>query len=191
MNLYNEVTGEVNLDFFCHDNTRPELAKPFSIHAHSYASNEHLLVRISRRPDIAEHADEKFRQGVLRVISDAGEPVNFHTVSLPPETEVACTQCGGNGKEHDCPRCECACSFCDGDGVQSSDFGLSVAIGNSPCQAGHIRHLLSLPGFRIAPRSKEQNDAPLRFSFDAGDGLLMPLGCECGKHIIAELAQLS
>ena len=186
---YNEVTREVNLDFFCHD-TRPELLKPFSIRDHSYASNGHWLVRVARRVDIVELDDEVLFQRVLKVISEAGQPGNVHEVivSLPPATEIACTACGGNGKEHsDCPCCECECSFCDGDGICSSDTDLSVGIGASSCSGVLIRHLLTLPKFRIAPRSKKQNSAPLWFSFDGGDGLLMPLHGKSGTHIIAEV----
>jgi hypothetical protein len=185
---YNEVTREVNLDFFCYDydGTRPELTKPFSIHDHSYATNGHWLVRVLRRLDVAETDNEKLRQSVPNVISAAGEPGDFRavTISLPPT--IACVECGGDGKEqHDCPCCECKCSVCDGAGVCSSDFGLSVGIGASSCQAAYIRHLLTLPNFRIAPRPEK--GVPLWFSFDGGDGLLMPLAIESEADIIAEL----
>jgi hypothetical protein len=53
----------VDLDLFC-DPERRNLAVPFSLNRHTYATNGHIIVRVPRRPDIPENKEAPNPEGL-------------------------------------------------------------------------------------------------------------------------------
>ena len=104
----------LSLEMFC-DPERPELARPFSIDAWTYASNGHILVRVPRRDDVGECKGD-FAAKVLALMSAAASRKPRYSPApkfeLPEsfEREEDCFDCSGTGKAHNCPACQCVCA---------------------------------------------------------------------------------
>jgi hypothetical protein len=166
----------INLETFCNPG-RPELARPFSIDAWTYASDGCVLVRVPRRDEIAE-CESDFAAKVHAMVCTVASR-KPHYSSAPPfdlpersEREEECFVCDGSGNahHHHCPHCRCECPRCKGTGkIVALE---TVKIGNVPFNSKYVSWLQRLPNLELdrIPRGVK----PLRFRFDGGEGLLMP-----------------
>jgi len=107
-------------------------------------------------------------------------------LKLPPQT-TDIVRCGCyEGKIHECPNCECECSSCDGSGdiKVNSDDDKSIDILALPFSLRYVRLVTTLPNVQIAKIALlDDIGTCLRFKFDGGDGLLMPLTNARNDHI--------
>jgi hypothetical protein len=162
----------IDLQPFCStDDTRPYLMKPYSRGEFTYATNNHVLVRVPRRDDAPEHDKAPNVESVF-IKFHKGEFVPAPPFDVPAFETTECDECaGGTEPAHDCPECECECETCDGTG--SIVEKASLTIRGSIFDAKYIRLLLALPSLEL-PTTIDAIDA-MPFKFEGGDGLLMPM----------------
>lgn len=177
----------IDLQQFCAtDKTRPYLLKPFSAGEWSWATNGHIMVRVPRRSDVPERAKHG-EPDVEKVIADTAEKLQGDFVPLPKvefpprdEDEEECENCDGSGKAHSCPDCECKCEECGGTGLYQPYRDVSVGIGEAIYSGKYVALLQSLPG---PIRIRTSPEYPAHFTFDGGEGWLMPMSGQRGTHI--------
>jgi hypothetical protein len=196
------VTKEVLQKFCSDDPTRENIAAPWSSGAHSYATSGHILIRVPRIDDIPErgsvpNAEELF----VNMDRKSWFPMDAISLPEPSSTTKECPECKGLGaEERVCPECygsgtvdfsnryseyEVDCRSCDGEGkIHKCDHCGSdgkittqdlqpTEIGGHHFQARYLRLLKSLPGCKVGPNETYLDVAA--FTFDGGDGLLMPM----------------
>lgn len=176
----------IDLKQFCStDRYRPYLHQPFSRGEFTYSTNGHVCVRVPRmveypeqeKPDLAKLFAAYFKPGARGTV-EAGLPER-------KEVFVDCEDCDGRGTEHDCPECHCTCDRCDGDGRLEKSELVTVGIGTATYDAKYIRKLMTLPGFRMDPNPPKAEAGS--FTFDGGEGIVMPLRWEDKPHISAKV----
>ena len=179
-----EDASPLDLQPFCStDEVRPYLMKPFSRHGFTWATNGHILVRVTLRSDISD-VDKKFNiAGPLQDFESASFFKPEYFLPPPVPAPVGCAACDGRGHEHDCPSCGCICGACDGKGEVNPENNMSVSIGPTPFSLKYIRQILSLPGIEIETLAADQSMKPLFFRFDGGIGALMPLRSPHTDHV--------
>ncbi len=125
----------IDLTKFCQPpgEYRTRLQAPFSAGDWTYATNGHMAVRVARRDDVAETADEYAKAAVAleRTFSSAGtfpwRPLDVVIPEVKLERcgicrglarGVACSACKGEGSHRcDCKHCTASCEDCDGSGI--------------------------------------------------------------------------
>jgi hypothetical protein len=190
----------MNLQPFCHPNRAyGSLSTPFSRGEHTYATDGHLIVRVPRLADVFE------RDNTPRVDHLGWNHAELEDWANPPEIDQAtlklCSVCKGSGKTNICPECdgdgeviaeshmreyEVVCKTCGGDGkIAGGEDVCDHCLGNGkdidnpvPWRGGHVSgqllaRLSTLPGLQLS-RYGEPTEV-IRFKFDGGDGLVMPM----------------
>ena len=167
----------INLETFCSPE-RPELARPFSLGEWTYASNGHVLVRVQRREEIPENAENPVGFRAASLFSEITRKPHYTPApkfELPEalEKKVRCFPCDGSGKAHrrQCPDCQCECPVCHGTG-ERIEPAEPIKIGRTSFTAKYISWLQQLPNLELDRVPRGPN--PMRFRFDGGEGLLMP-----------------
>lgn len=152
---------------------RPDLHKPFSRGQYTYATNGHIVVRVSRIADVAEQ--EKHDLSGLFNLNFKDEPRGVLEVKIPviKDDWCDCRVCDGRGTEHDCPDCSCQCDSCNGEGRENKAPTAKITIGDAVYNAKHIQQILELLGLRFPLYPPK--DTASWFVFDGGEGLLMPM----------------
>lgn len=188
------------------DQLRSWMCKPFIIDDYIYATNGHLVVRIKSIilemiPNFIQSAEYKsfvtnkvpdiFVDTLKRIFSKqyvATLPIAIDLEIMPEENP--CNTCNSRGTIttdlHECPYCECEkyerdCHDCWGEG-KINNIPISVIYGIK-FNYHYIQKLKTLPNIKII---KPDNDQATYFSFDCGDGYIMPISTmyEIGKNII-------
>lgn len=171
----------INLKQFCStDKLRPYLHEPFSFGEYTYATNGYILIRVPRLteyPEVekapAKAAEERFSsRAVYRM-----QPLPAYR--FPEPEKVKCSGCDGRGHEHDCPDCTCECEDCNGMGWIRER--ISAALGAAVFDAEYLSWIAALPGV-IVP-TEPSPTKPMPFTFDGGEGVLMPRRGPAEKHI--------
>ena len=180
----------IDLQAFCGDGEIDfRIGSPFSKGEWTYATNGHIIVRVPLVAGLREdgpNADKIFENATK---GDRPSLI-LVTPELPPLSDaqaVDCDDCDGTGLVHDCPSCDCKCEECSGTGLcdgASPDKAVSVQIGDVPFACEYIRLVSALPGLRITRPIKEK---PWWFSFDGGEGILMPLRAARETNIVAKI----
>lgn len=162
---------------------RDYLRAPYSVGEWTYATNGHIAVRVPRRPDVGENS--KAPQKIAELFEAAATQPLRDLPQFPlPETEKEeCPHCEGRGTEHGCPNCHCQCESCDGTGTREEDA--SVGIGGRCYALRYVRRLLLLPHLSVA--SAPPSTTAMRFAFDGGEGILVPLRTPYSTHVDAPL----
>lgn len=171
---------------FCStDPVRPYLHAPFTQDGHTYATNGHILVRVAERPGVPPPPENKPRADKLFDKEWREPTMALPAFELPKEEFNDCERCDGlKSNYHDCECCTCVCEKCNEDGKVSSLTGVSVGICGAIFAAKYAKMLQALPGIRVAaPKSGYD---PMPFSFDGGDGIVMPLKESLMTHIEAQ-----
>lgn len=170
----------IDLQQFCAtDDDREYLKSAFSDDAYTYATNGHYAVRVPKIADVIGH-DNAPREKASKLFADnplldAVAAPAFDFPEAPPVTTEDCAWCDADGKTHDCPCCECVCEECDGKGTVDTVEKAQITIHGTPFNARYIRQIFALPGLKLPPQATNDINAPMPFSFDGGEGLLMPM----------------
>lgn len=146
----------IDLKQFCgKGDYREILNAPFSDSEFTYASNGHIIVRVPRRSDIEPLSGGSFLPSAQKKFGEnkPGELIAIPT--LPPLKMIPCDEC-----EH-------GCAYCENGFVPKMQW---VELGDTQFMNHYLHLVVSLPNALISPNGK--NAAP--FTFDGGDGLLMP-----------------
>lgn len=173
----------IDLSAFCP--SKPfayRMKSPFSRGDYSWATDGRILVRVPRRPDIAENPDAPNVEKFWVDFPQAGwcRPV---VRELPTPKKKVCTACGGRGRKHECPECECTCEECDGLGLH--DEKQAVTVGERAVQLHHARMIVGLDWLEIVPPAK--TDHLLLFQFEDGQGIICLLFQSHGLRIVGSL----
>jgi hypothetical protein len=156
------------------DMSREYLMTPFTMDGFTYSTNGHIIVRV---PAIegAECRDKVGADRVFQFATDELYSLSFPTLPPVPDTkEVECSDCEGTGHEHpNCDKCECDCLNCDGAGTEKIEPKKYVLIDGGLFDLKYVTMLAELAPIRIARRT--ENQQPLYFRFEGGEGALM--GC--------------
>lgn len=180
------LTVEQMKPFCSTELSRPYLHTPFSLGEFTVATNGHILVRVPRMANVAEISQ------ILSVDALFHDPVKGYRelgrldIPVVAETIEKCGDCNGRGTyghAHDCPDCTCdeTCEECNGTGKVTRIPKISVEIGGLIFDAKYVRMLLALPNLQIEGRLKKAER--MRFTFDGGDGALMPMRAEHETHV--------
>lgn len=154
--------------FVSKDMQRSTIEKPWTRGGFTYATNGHIIVRVPARADVPEVMTApdatKLKWGVV------GESVPIP--DLPEPTMEECGDCFAI--EEDMKDCE----ECKGTGKVPKYH--DVEVGGASFSAEYLALIKALPGYRFYPVkndfSKVRYSAnPSPFTFDGGEGLLMPL----------------
>ena len=165
----------IDLTKFCAaDDVRTYLRTPFSYGNYTYATNDHIIVRVDRRPDAPEgNAKHLPQSSVEKALCLDRESVfrRLPILAFPASETTECGHCHGSGHEHDCPDCECECEACDGSGGVLPERSCSIEGINF--DAKYIGWIMTLPNIEVETNPKEK--LPWKFRFDGDVGALMPL----------------
>jgi hypothetical protein len=153
--------------------------QPFSRGDYTYATNGHVIVRVPRRDEVPEQPKAPLTVGAVFYKIDASLPFRrIPRYEIPEAKKSPCIHCF-DGFQHDCPNCECECEECDGTGTEIEL--ISVALGPAILAAQYVKLLQTLPDIKIAVGS--DRNRPMHFTFDGGDGLLMPMSRPYDTHV--------
>ena len=183
---------------------RKYIETPFSIGAHSYATNGHIIVRVPRRPDVPD-VSPWFADKVLALVKSvdydtvyvdlppfADPPVKSCTTCKDQKFVVSCSECNGTALKT-CPCCggEMECKACDG-GLVPANADTPDALTCPDCD-GEIKYdravrvvfgkILLAPRYAVLLRELPgiqiaiHNDPvfPIPFRFDGGIGIIAPI----------------
>ena len=163
-----------DLQAFCSDreDIRYYLCKPWSAGEYTYATNDHIIIRVSRLPDVAEEPKAPNAAGLIAKIAPASNWMPVPVAVMPPMIE--CDECHGTGLYIDPfdndPTQQPSpmdCEWCNHTGKVKKLVG--VAVGNAwfdQC------YLSMLQGWEISP--DRMKAAWIRNVNIDADGLLMP-----------------
>ena len=168
----------MDLKPFC-SKYRPYLHEPWSRDAHTYAANGYIAARVPRRDDVSENPKAPACERLFDKIDRSLPLRSIPHYDVPEPKATDCSYCHGRCHEHDCPDCSCECEYCDGLGRNIASC--SVALGPGLFAARYIQLLATLPGILIAPGP--DRFTPAYFTFDGGDGLIMPMTREGDTHV--------
>lgn len=174
------------------------LHKPFDRGNYTYATNSHIAARVPKIDGFEPIPDDKLKK--LEELFDGNSRDDFVELTKLPHPEK-CTSCNGSGVGYKCPSCdgegdfeheghEYDCKECGGSGeVDDGDdahkqpcwkcdgsghAAQPVKVGAGHFDRRYLAKLMELPGVKFAPHPSD----PMRiayFTFDGGEGLLMPM----------------
>lgn len=152
------------LKTFCSD-WRPLLEEPWSDMGFSFASDGMILVRIPEIAGATSHQNNLSKLWNYLVASP-------RMVSLPPLLEVKakleCDICRGSGIS------KCSCSHCQGHECECMEKSANfMIIGTRRLRLDLLSKIAALPNLKIQMDGGEES--PAKFTFDGGDGLIMPM----------------
>lgn len=160
----------IDLQKFCaSEDSNYQMKAPFTRGEFTYATNRHLIVRVSAVPGILpdEKAPNPQKLGWDAVVTDDQWLKITQDIKM-----VDCEDCqGGEKAPHNCPYCSCECKSCD-NGKQFEES--AIKIGSKTAQARYLFLIKQLPNYFIAPDATPKGEA-IHFKFDGGYGLLMPM----------------
>ena len=160
----------IDLTPFCspQDDPRYYLCAPFSDGDFSYATNGHIIVRVPRRADIQEREKAHPSCHKLFIENPAREMIAIPDIP-PAPPQIDCMTCEATGKWNDGDTVE-KCEDCGGTGKKNARQ--DIAVGEVHFAAKYLRLIITLPG---AGKISPNGTGSAWFTFDGGDGLLMPI----------------
>ncbi len=175
----------IDLQPFCgREITRYYIIKPWSLGEWTYATNGHICIRVPRRADVPEMVDNPANTVKIFVEHFTAPAFRlFRGADLPEVSadDLKCERCDGRGHMHDCPDCTCECEWCDSSGTNPHRENRSVGINGVPFAACYVRLIQVLPNLRVSTAIKPSD--PMPFTFEGGDGVLMPRRVPCNEHV--------
>ena len=175
----------IDLQPFCStDPSRSYLHKPWSRDDYSTATNGHILVRVPRRADIEENDKAPDIMKVIGKIIPGQRLGPLPQIEFPEKVLENCGLCNGSGHQHDdqCESCTCPCEDCNGIGILV-DHQKWMSFDGTALALRYVRLLATLPGIMI-PVKLNPSPEPMPFSFDGGDGVLMPASPGSGDVVV-------
>ena len=160
----------IDLQQFCAtDLDREYLLAPFTKDGKTYATNGHICVRVVAVEGIAGHKNAPDAERLFPKLTH--EMFALPSVEIPPPPDPPfepCYICMGVDSG-DCPECE-------GLGKTEVKETVAVQIGEAFFAAKYMRLLLGLPNTKVQSRPRTKD--AMYFTFDGGDGILMPLNLQ-------------
>lgn len=183
---------------------RAYLRKPHRYGGHLYASDAFALVQVPDDPEIEASSDLPADRYASLLAREWAKP-GYSPVLMPPLPALpCCSYCAGTGASFECTVCngvgeiECSlghyheCEACEGNGrtytgqgrfvpcpqcrgrkIDCDPSGKSIiAIGVAHAKLSDLHRIADLPGLEVFVLGR---DAPLRFRFAHGCGLIMPV----------------
>lgn len=136
--------------FYDPDDIRSQIAEPMSDARHTYATNGHILIRVARRPEIAE---AEFAARCVKLLAEfaVGDQRQWFSIpELPAKINFPCGECHGTGF------------------VEKPQ---SVDVGDTYFARKYLAVIAALPGSRISPNGRHA----AWWKCEGCDGLLMPV----------------
>jgi hypothetical protein len=148
--------------------------KPFSFGEYTYATDGRVAIRVPRSPDVAEDDEAGLKIDALFAKVPPCEFKVAPAIEFPPREEADddCDRCEGRGLRHDCPTCHCVCRHCEGTGKEPIWYEISFELEGVHFGGKYLYRLKGLPDLKFGV---PKDGKPMRFSFDGGDGLIMPM----------------
>lgn len=186
---------------FCkREDIRELTLHPWKVGGFVVATNGHIAIRVAAFGDLLLVDAEMKKNPIPKCIDDAKAPgLELFSIPALPEPHT-CEKCNGSGIAHvcedcdgegvlikksgneiDCPACKCSgqvpegngdeieCWFCDGRGEEPYQ---AIQIGDGHFDRRYLAMIAALPNARIAPNGPKD---VAYFTFDGGDGALMPM----------------
>lgn len=179
------TASKIDLQVFC-DKDNAKIGKPFSLGEYTYATNGHIAVRVPRDPNVPEiEAPPKIDACFAREFNPLASRRALKN-PIPPAAAAKtkkCEECGGRGVEHECHSCKCKCWECEGSGWYEEIRYQSLEIGSRIFNVHAVRKILTLPSVLFDADGKGK---AIGFTFDGGEGMLMPLRRKQDNHIEVE-----
>lgn len=201
----------MDLQKFCsQDDTRTNINKPFSQGVYTYATNNHVIIRVPRLPDVPEQIENKV--DVASIEKFIGDYPYYSIPDTAKPTKNECPLCDGTGTVKVCPECDGTgkltftsayndydvdCESCNGTGF--TVFGKIEPTQCPKCEGSgkiirwersrasgrlynnqYLSWLKELPECLLA---EAKGYDPAHFKFNGGDGWIMPLKEEYAGHI--------
>lgn len=171
------MTHEELQKFCSTDTDRVALMNPFNQDGFCCATNGHLIIRLhGTRPEYDEFTGPMlYSLFTEESLAQTLAPINM---KLPPQEFDECHWCEGTGKEEVQTTTKSArlrkinCEDCGGTGkvlIESAP----IDFGKRRLRVEYLRWIIALPNVRLAMDGGEYKAA--YFTFDGGDGLLMPI----------------
>ena len=167
--------AKIDLKKFCvvgGKGVRAHFSRPFSVAAWTYANNGWLCVRVPRRDDVPERPETTKVGAHLMREWDHDNLDDWSEGPRPLADPPDCKSCGGTGSI----RVECAdeisvsCPYCKGSGRRQF---VRLKWENRYLNDDLLRQIAELPG--LAFSAVGQPAEVVRFRFDGGEGLMMPM----------------
>lgn len=166
----------MNLQPFCSvDETRMAICTPFVFNGWKYATDGRICVRIQTdEPDDSNEPCKRPNAAMLFKGFNVDGLEAFEIPTLDGVKLIKCEGCGGAGEQtcdmghdHECPDC-------DGDGHYEE--WPKKEIGGHLFSERHLSKIVNLPGLQFFAQSANMEALkPAFFTFDNGQGLLMPI----------------
>lgn len=173
--------AKIDLQAFC-DPTQSRFEHPFIFEGKVCAAAGPHVLRLN---DPMELKVERMPPSNLKVLFDGAIGGVDDMVDLPEESsrmaKCCCPQCI-EGLEHS--ELDPKCDLCKGSGVIDLKLYAAAPLGNYWISPKYIRLLRTLPGVKISTGLGTQRVGMVRpwyFTFDGGDGILMP--CICAHEL--------
>jgi hypothetical protein len=177
--------NQIDLTPFCGtDETREYLMRPFNIGDFTFATDARIVLRVARRDGLADLPKEKSETAERLGKYFAAVPTEYQPLpAIPPGNE--CTTCGGKGMTDSivCGDCGSLISL-NGQKIVCLDcingrvfHEVRVPFGGHDINSHYLRLIHTLPNCRIAvvPNPVEAESSFFGFTFDGGQGRLMPM----------------
>lgn len=185
---------------FCSEKIK-NFVEPWTRDGFTYATNGHILIRVPALPDVPDNPGAPGISKTFAMFNISEE--SFDIPVLPAPQYSVCEECEGKGKGFTCPECdgrgvvlwetnrheyEADCLECDGDGIVNGNcpgcggtgkrierFGFKI--NGVSFDRDCLALLKNLPEIKIYPQpinTKVYSQSASSFTFDGGDGLIMP-----------------
>ncbi len=175
----------MDLQPFCSvDETRMAICTPFVLNGWKYATDGRIAVRIPT--DEPDDSNEPYRRPNASALFEGFNVEGLQSFEIPTldgAQVIECDSCNGDGcaicdmgHEHECPDC-------DGDGHYEKWPEKEVA--GRIFSERFLSKMAALPGIKFYPTTAECSGGnpakPALFTFDNGQGLLMPIKKEANQ----------
>lgn len=159
----------LNLQPFC-STWNPNYKIPWSRGFYTFATDGSIIVRMPIVADIPDNPDSPDALRLWASVSISGDPVSIP--ELPPVKMTRCEDCLGESKA-----AIQECEECSGTGMVRGIQ--STIIAGMTFADKYLELIKALPGYKFYPVKYDFNlgksPPPSPFTFDGGEGLLMPV----------------
>ena len=143
---------------------------PWSRGDYTFATDGRIIIRLPRMADVLEKEDTPDALILWANVLISGDPVSIP--NLPPPKLVRCEDCLGESKE-----AIAECEECEGTGMIRAVQNTEV--GGMTFADQYLELIKELPDYKFYPVKYDFSlgfkAPPSPFTFDGGDGLLMPV----------------
>ena len=190
--------SDILKSFCAKDEVRHYMNAPILRGEFIFATNGHAMVRVAKFDGI--DGDYGDKQNNIEDLINSAVRDGLAPISGLPDPKLCecchgtgyayrCKSCDGegsflhNGEEYDCKPCNSYGTIPDGDEADKVECWAChgschkqqrVEVGGSDFDRRYLAKIMDLPGALFAPHPTDQSK-PAYFTFDGGDGVLMPM----------------